>query len=338
MSSVTVNIPVKVTSRVTVTSTPTATTVIKTSSVATLTASQDTDIFTSTLTQTLTDTVDITATVSSTTTLTTTSTTTATVTYSTSANFLPLASSAAYVAAAGSASRRDVPLAFSPNRPVVARGAPTCSLGANTKNPQNVPKLYPASVNCLVQKQVVNIIKSTVTKTKTVAARTLTISTTTTLVSTSTVLQTPASSTVTETVSTTAIATNTVSVTTVATETSSTIIAAATPSTYFPQCQDNNIKSRAGAKSFVSFYAFSSIQTVAGVSSAELCCQHCGLSLACSSFAWFSGGSCYLITSGADCSANPPPFVVSSQAISTGANGYVVGNGNCGQVRVTGTL
>ncbi|KAF3048493.1 hypothetical protein E8E11_009848 [Didymella keratinophila] len=283
--TVTVDIPLKVTSRVTVTITPTTTALITTSSVATLTASQDTDIFTSTLTQTSTNTVDITATVSSTTTLTTTSTTTATVTYSTSANFLPLASSAAYIAAAGGASRRDVPLAFTPNRPLVARGAPTCSLGANTKNPQNGPKLYPASVNCVVQKQVVNIIKSTVTKTKTVAAHTSTISTTTTLLSTSTVLQTPASSTVTETVSTTAIATNTVSVTTVATETSSTIIAAATPSTYFPQCQDNNIKSHAGAKS-----------------------------------------------------ANPPPFVVSSQAINTGANGYVTGNGNCGQVRVTGTL
>lgn len=277
MCSVMVNIPVKVTSRVIITSTPTTTAVIATSSIATFTASQDTDIFYSTLTQTSTGTVDITATVSSTTTLTTTSTTTATVTYSTSANFLPLASSAAYIAAAGGSSRRDVPLAFTPNRPVVARGAPTCSLGADTRNPQNGPKLYPASVNCVVQKQVVNVIKSVVTKTKTVAARASTITTTTTLVSTSTVLQTPASSTVTETMFTTAFATNTISLTTVATETSSTIIAAATPATYFPQCQDNNIRSRAGVKSFVSFYGFSSIQTVAGVSSAELCCQNCAL-------------------------------------------------------------
>lgn len=182
------------------------------------------------------------------------------------------------------------------------------------------------------------MVKSTVTKTKTVAARTSIISYTTTLVSTSTVLQTPASSTVTETVSITAITTNTISVTTLATETSYTVVAAATPSAYLPQCQDNNIKSRAGSKSFVSFYAFSSIQTVAGVSSAELCCQNCALNSACSSFAWFSGGSCYLITSGGDCSVNPPPFVVSSKAINNGANGYVVGNGNCGQVRVTGTL
>ncbi|KAL1591806.1 hypothetical protein SLS59_010078 [Nothophoma quercina] len=298
----------------------------------------DTDITTTTLFQTSTSTFDVTTTVSSTSTVTSTSTSTATVTYSTSANFLPLASSAAYIAAAGGASRRDVPLAFTPNRPVVARGAPLCSVGANTKNPQNPPKMYPGSVSCVVQKQIINVIKSTVTRTKTVAARTSTISSTTTLVSTSTVLQTPASSTVTETVSTSAVATNTVSVTTTATETFSTTVAAATPAAYFPQCQDNNIKSRAGAKSFVSFYAFSSIQTVTGVSSAELCCQNCALNSACSSFAWFPSGACYLITSGADCSANPPPVVVSSQAINNGANGYVVGNGNCGQVRVTGTL
>jgi hypothetical protein len=141
----------------------------------------------------------------------------------------------------------------------------------------------------------------------------------------------------TETVSTTAVTTNTISTTNTATETISTIVAAPTPSTYFPMCQDNNIKSRAGAKSFVSFYAFSSIST-GTAASAEACCQTCALNSACASFAFFPGGECYQITSGASCSANPPPFVVSSQAINNGANAYVVGNGNCGQVRVTGVL
>ncbi|KAJ4354945.1 hypothetical protein N0V95_003354 [Ascochyta clinopodiicola] len=197
--------------------------------------------------------------------------------------------------------------------------------------------MYPSSVNCVVVKQVVNIVKSTTTKTKTIAAPTSTIKQTTTVVSTKTVPQTPASATLTETVSTTVVTTNTISTTSTATETVSTIVAAPSPSTYFPQCQDNNIKSRAGAKSFVSFYAFSAITTVTATS-AEVCCQNCALNSACASFAFFSGGSCYLITAGADCSANPPPLVVSSQAINTGANGYVVGNGNCGQVRVTGTL
>lgn len=311
---------------------------ITTSSTATVTASQDTDVFTTTLTQTSTSTLDVTTTASSTITQTVTATTTATVTYSTSANFVPIASSPAYIAAAAGASRREVPLAFTPNRPVVARNAaPLCSVGANTKNPKNAPKLYPASVNCLVIKQVVNIIKSTVTKTKTVAAPTSTVLQTSTVATTSTVLQNPASSTITETVSTTAVLTNTVSVTTTATETSSTLVAAATPSAYFPQCQSNNIVSRAGAKSFVSFYGFTTISS-GTATTAEVCCQNCALNSACSAFAFFPGGQCYLVTAGADCSANPPPFVVSSQAINNGANGYVTGNGNCGQVKVTGVL
>ncbi|UPX17592.1 uncharacterized protein EKO05_0007936 [Ascochyta rabiei] len=197
--------------------------------------------------------------------------------------------------------------------------------------------MYPSSVNCVVVKQVVNIVKSTTTDITTIAAPTSAVKQTTTVVSTQTVPQTPASATLTETVSTTVVATNTVSTTTTGTETVSTIVAAPSPSAYFPQCQDNNIKSRAGTKSFVSFYAFGAITTVTATS-AQVCCQNCALSSACSSFAFFSVGSCHLITAGADCSANPPPFVVSSQAIDTGADGYVISNGNCGQFRVTGTL
>jgi hypothetical protein len=333
----TINIPWKVTSRVTLTTTPMATTVVSETNTITETEIQDTETFTTTLTETETNTVDATATVSVTATETTTSTTTPTVTISPGANFLPLASSAAYISAAGGVSRREVPLAFSPNRPVLGRAVPICPVGGNTRNPTG-PRMYPASVECIEIKQVINFVRSTVTRSRTVTAPTATITQTTTITSTMTVPQNPASTTLTETTSTTEITTSTISTTTTSTETATSIVPAATPSTYFPQCQANNIRSRAGTKSFVSFYAFSSIRTSAGVASAEVCCQNCALDATCASFAWFRGGTCYMIASGADCSANPPPFVVSSQAINTGSDGYVVGNGNCGQVRVTGAL
>jgi hypothetical protein len=333
----TINVPWRVTTRVTVTTTPIATTVASETNTITETESQDTETFTTTLTETGTSTIVATATVSVTATETTTSITTPTVTISTSANFLPLASSPAYIAAAGGVTRREVPLAFSPNRPVLDRAIPICPVGGNTRNP-NGPRMYPASVECIVIMQAVNYVRSTVTRTRTVTAPTTTITQTTTIASTMTVPQTPASTTLTETSSTTEITTSTISTTTTSTETATSFVPAATPSTYFPQCQANNIRSRAGIKSFVSFYGFPSLRTIAGVASAEVCCQNCALDATCASFGWFRGGSCYLIASGADCSANPPPFVVSSQAIGTGSEGYVVGNGNCGQVRVTGAL
>ncbi|TIA60818.1 hypothetical protein D6C77_03877 [Aureobasidium pullulans] len=294
----------------------------------TTTLSQVTDTYTDTITLTNTETDTTTA---ATTTITETSSTTTT---STGISTVPAPSGFTALGdyISGAARKR------SPNGRFDARAATPatktyCKI-ANGKVTMS-PASYPKAVTCA---QLVQIIKTstktqTASKTTTITAATpiITSSTTTTTTVISTVSLIDASTTTTETDTSTT--TTTITVTPSTTTTTTTTITVLQPTaTVLAQCAANNLISSVNGAGIDTASSSNSAFAFTDAASATDCCNICANTAGCEGFAY--GGPCYILY--ADNGQCSPGQSVATFYTNPG-DGFVIGNGQCGEYSYGGS-